>query len=90
MRRIVVRRRGFADFIGTRCTSQRSGLACRLARLCAYEPLISACAGSFRNPGESKDCPLALTSTAENSEAPQTLFGATSRSLPSAPIFAIS
>jgi hypothetical protein len=90
MRRIVVERREFADFIGTRCTSQRSGLACRLARLCADEPLISACAGSFRNSGESKDCSPALTSTAENSEAPQGLFGATNRSLPPAPILGIS
>lgn len=90
MRRIVVKRRKFADSIGTRCTTQRSGLACRLARLCADEPLISACAGSFRNSGESKDCSPALTSTAENSEAPQGLFGATNRSLPPAPILGIS
>lgn len=90
MRRIVVKRREFADSIGTRCTTQRSGLACRLARLCADEPLISACAGSFRNPDESKDCPPALTSTAGNSEAPQSLFGATNRTLPPAPILAIS
>jgi hypothetical protein len=90
IRRIVVKSREPADFDGIRCEFHRSGFISRLPRLCSDERFTNDCSGVFRTPCESRDSLSALTSTAEKSGVLQTLLGATSRSLPSAPVLAIS
>jgi hypothetical protein len=90
MRRIVVNRRESGKANGMRCTSRSWGPVRKLPSPKSGEPLRIAGAAGFRAPGESKYSSSALTSTAEKSRSPQTLPGATSCGLPSAPVVAIS
>jgi hypothetical protein len=90
MRRIVVHRGESDDSNGMRGTPRRCGLARKSSSSNCGELLRITGAVGLRAPSESKYSSSALTSTAEKSLRPQTLLGATSCGLPSAPVVAIS
>jgi hypothetical protein len=90
MRRTVVRGKGSADSIGTRCTLQRPELASKFPKLRSKVPLIAAGAEALRTSCESKVSSSAFTSTAEKSEDAQALLEAINCPPPLAPMLTIS